>query len=234
MTFSKVFKKISFTILLVISNLAYANSFQDLEKIRQEAKSFLDEKILGDKSSKEILISSIDKRLKLKKCQTPLEFEIYGKQELKGRITLKSSCIDANWFLYLGAEIKEFTQVVITAFAIPRNTHLMPKHLKLVKKNTGALHQGYFTKIENLIGAKTTRSIAAGALITPYSIKLQQLVTRGDKVTIIAKTSNLEVKMPGLALQSGNLGQQVRVKNSRSGREIQAIVIGKYQVSVDF
>lgn len=236
MTFYKLYKKILVLFLFSFSSLAFSNSFQDLQQIRIGAKNFLEQKISYKQSQNEsqILISSIDERLKLKKCQTPLAFEIYGKQELKGRITLKASCSSENWFLYLGAQIKDFVKVVIAAQSIPRNTYLMPKHLKLIEKDIGSIHQGYYTNIKSLIGAKTTRSIKGGSLLSPYSIKLQQLVTKGDKVSIVAKTSSLEVKMPGIALQSGNLGQQVKVKNSRSGREIQAVVTGKYQVSVDF
>lgn len=234
MTFSKLYKKLFLIIALMFSTSIFANSFQDLQEIRIEAKNFLETQIAHIKTPKQILISSIDSRLKLRKCQAPLTFEVYGKQDLKGRITLKASCTSDNWFIYLGAEIKQFLKVVVADQSIPRNTYLMPKHLMLIEKDIGSLHQGYFTDANALIGAKTTRSIRSGDLITPYSIKLQQLVTKGDKVSIIAKTSGLEVKMPGVALQSGNLGQQVRVKNSRSGREIQAVVIGKYQVSVNF
>ena len=59
-----------------------------------------------------------------------------------------------------------------------------------------------------------------------------QLVKRGDIVTILAEIKGLTVRVNGNALTDGHRGDEIRVKNQRSKRILQAEVIGPGTVRV--
>ena len=55
----------------------------------------------------------------------------------------------------------------------------------------------------------------------------------GDNVTIYATTRTLTIKTTGVALQDGNIGEQIRVKNQKSGKTISARVKDVESVEVN-
>ena len=62
----------------------------------------------------------------------------------------------------------------------------------------------------------------------------QNEVSRGgDKVVIGGSNGSVSVKMPGEAMEDGAVGAQIRVRNTRSNREIKARVSAAGQVRVD-
>ena len=59
------------------------------------------------------------------------------------------------------------------------------------------------------------------------------MVCKGDNVTIYAKTRTLTIKTTGVALQDGNVGEQIRVRNQKSGKTISARVKDVESVEVN-
>jgi flagella basal body P-ring formation protein FlgA len=58
-------------------------------------------------------------------------------------------------------------------------------------------------------------------MISPRNICL---VCKGESVTIIAKSNDFMIKTIGKALSDGSKGEEVKVRNSKSGRIINARV----------
>ncbi len=58
------------------------------------------------------------------------------------------------------------------------------------------------------------------------------LVHRGDLVTIVFRTDNLELTAQGNALEDGAAGALVRIENTKSNRVIDAAVTGQDMVMV--
>ena len=58
------------------------------------------------------------------------------------------------------------------------------------------------------------------------------LVCKGDSVTITAKSPNFIIKTQGIALSSGNLNKQIKVKNTRSGKVIRSKITAINQVVI--
>ena len=57
-------------------------------------------------------------------------------------------------------------------------------------------------------------------------------VRRGERVSILATTAALQVRMEGEALSDGAIGEIIRVRNLSSRQEIEAQVVGPGQVQV--
>ena len=80
---------------------------------------------------------------------------------------------------------------------------------------------------------RLTRPVAPDTIVTFAIIAQNEVIRRGDKVVISASNGSVSVKMPGEAMEDGAVGAQIRVRNTRSNREIKARVSAAGQVRVD-
>lgn len=85
---------------------------------------------------------------------------------------------------------------------------------------------------EDLIGLSPRRPIGADRIIRIGDVQAPILVARGKRVTIVLKTATMQLTAAGKALQSGAMGDVVRVKNTNSGNVIEAVVVGEKKVAV--
>ena len=85
---------------------------------------------------------------------------------------------------------------------------------------------------EDLIGLSPRRPIGADRIIRIGDVQPPVLVARGKRVTIVLKTATMQLTATGKALQSGAMGDVVRVKNTNSGTVIEAVVVGEKKVAV--
>jgi len=83
-----------------------------------------------------------------------------------------------------------------------------------------------------LVGFSPRRPIAANRTIRTGDVQAPVLVARGKRVTILLKTAAMQLTAAGKALQSGAMGDVVRVQNSNSGSIIEAVVVGDRKVAV--
>lgn len=195
------------------------------ERLEQEALFFLQEHYKKTKpdARTEIKLNPISRKIKLKNCQQPLEF-----QSPKGngsRITFRARCPSPLWQLFVTAQIKLYGTAVISSTSLPRNTNLASQHIHRAEVDITNLRSAYFLRTEEIIGWTTKRSIAAGTIFTASMLKPPLAVARGNAVIIEAKRSGISIRASGTALEDGAIGQQIRVQNDRSGNIVKAVVI---------
>ena len=82
-----------------------------------------------------------------------------------------------------------------------------------------------------ILGSKARRDIRAGEQIKVSDFCV---IAKGDIVTIVASTNNLEIKTQGQALEEGKVNDLIQVKNVKTKKVIQAVVTGPNTVKVIF
>ena len=87
---------------------------------------------------------------------------------------------------------------------------------------------------EAVVGKKAVRNIREGQWITRVMIQAPPLVKKGKKVIIKAHNETLQVSTVGKVLEDGRAGDQVKVVNIGSGKEILATVMEPGVVQVQF
>lgn len=88
-----------------------------------------------------------------------------------------------------------------------------------------------FSSIERVVGAKTKKNVKLGDVIEQNDICV---VCRNDSVLIQANASGMNITTKGTALSDGSFGEQIKVKNDKSNRIIDAQVSGIGEVTVQF
>ncbi len=100
-----------------------------------------------------------------------------------------------------------------------------------------AHHKSYedvFSSTEAVVGKKARRNIRSGQPITRRMIEDPPTVKKGNRVVLKAENALIKVTALGRVLQDGRVGDQVRVLNTTSGKELLAVVEGPGVVSVSF
>jgi len=87
---------------------------------------------------------------------------------------------------------------------------------------------------EKVMGMEPVQAIRAGEPILPCMLRAAPVVRRGEQLVLIAESGNLKVTTTARALDNGYEGDQVRVTNATSGRQVLGRVIGPRRVLVAF
>ena len=225
----KVFLSITyFFVLFPLETLAATG---DRAYIEAFAKTFLESQIpvpLDGKIS--INVSNIDPRVIIKPCQIPLRANI-PENINRRNVNIKITCADSvPWQIYLPAKIKRTHAVVIATNIIEKGVTLSEQNIAIEYIASNKIRGEKLTNIAAVIGSKAEKRIGKGRTITRKNVCL---VCKGDAITIIAKSDNFTIKTQGTALSSGNINQQIKVKNVRSGRVITPKISAVNQVTIN-
>lgn len=82
------------------------------------------------------------------------------------------------------------------------------------------------SSLESLVGSRLSRDIQAGFPLSRNDFEALPLVERRDRVVLRARSGSLVVVATAQALDSGVLGQTVRVRNLESRAVVEAVVVG--------
>lgn len=85
---------------------------------------------------------------------------------------------------------------------------------------------------DRLIGMTPRRGVAAGKAITSADLVLPVAVRKGDAVTMTLKSGALQLTAQGKALESGAVGERVRIVNTASNQVVDAVVTGPQSADV--
>ena len=85
---------------------------------------------------------------------------------------------------------------------------------------------GVVGSMEQLLDHVAKRPLTAGRLIRMSDIRPQQLIKKGEFVTIHFKNKTMSLSTRGVSVEPGSRNQVIRVKNPRSKRIIEARVLG--------
>lgn len=228
---------LKYTYLLIIAALLvpftlHAQIYENHQKISAVVKNLI-EASMSDISDKDISIQTLDSRLLLPKCNQPLVTFLPIGSKLSGKTTIGVRCTgEKPWKIYVSATISIYAEVIIANKYITRGTTITADHISSTKKEISLISRGYYSKYDQVVGKVAKYNLQKNRIIHGTSITRPKLVKRGMDVDIIAYSGGITVKMRGIAMADGAMGDHVKIKNIRSHRVIQAEVIDNNLVRV--
>jgi flagella basal body P-ring formation protein FlgA len=200
------------------------------EHIKQQAEAYVNANVMFD-SSADIVIKAadIDNRIHIPRCELPFEYSASSNSLKQSNVSVKVTCPNSKWYLFTSVQVQQTKPVVVTTDTMSPGTLLTEQNLYLADIPINRLRGSTFTDPSNLIGARLKRRVRPGQII---SNNMLCFVCKGDKVTIMAKSSGLQLKVSGIAQQDGNLGDTIRVQNAQSKKTVSATVSSTNQVDI--
>jgi len=209
---------LTFSFLLLIKQSIAAATELDRVFIEHFAKDYLTDQFPSTEEERvRISVSHLDPRIKIKPCKIPLTANISEKIRAIN-VNVKISCDESiPWKMYLSAKIEITKAVLVATSTISKGDKLDESNIELAYMAINRIRGDKLTDKNIIFGAKAKKRIAKGRTISKQSICL---ICRGDIVTIIASSNSFSIKTRGVALSSGNINEQIKVKNSRSNKII--------------
>lgn len=229
-------KKITLLLVVLFSITAHAQKYESLKQLRQKVLHFAHQQLKSNFASNdfELEINQFDQRLRLKKCTgDKLKIYVPHNKAITQSSTIAIKCYGPHfWSLFIPIDIKVYKQMIATNKYLPKNHVIKKEDVKMVKRDSVDLQQGYFTTINDVVGKITKKVIIKNRIISPVSVKLAKLIDKGDIVQLTAAGDAIKVTVKGIAMQSGRLGENISVKNLTSKKIIEAQVIGNKEVLI--
>ena len=117
--------------------------------------------------------------------------------------------------------------VVVPKKLIQRGTIIEADMLEEVSQTGGQADNSLLQSIKDALTAEAVRDLSAGQALRSSDVRRAILVKQGQLVTMtVGDKSGFLITVRVEALQDGRMGEQVRLKNTESGRQISGVVTG--------
>lgn len=136
--------------------------------------------------------------------------------------------------VWVNATISVMADVVTVVRPLGKYAVIELADLSLERRDLSGLSSDTVSRIEDVLGNRTTRMIYPQTVLQASMFASPPLVRRGDIVKIVANTGPMIITATGMVKQQGCKGDMVRVVNTDSNRIITARVTGPGAVEVDF
>jgi flagella basal body P-ring formation protein FlgA len=201
-------------------------AYQSHAGIIKTVQTYVEETLTRSQPDIEIQIGKLDPRLRLSTCEGQMQAFMPAGSRRNGNTTVGVRCLhDKPWSLYVPVSIKLMRNVVILRNNLPRGVTLTAADLDLRRIDISTGGGDYFQDPEKVMGRVLTRSVRAGRQLNRHDIAAADMVKRGERVTLLAESQGFAVRMQGTALSDGASGELIQVKNVKSSRIIEGIVM---------
>ena len=195
-------------------------------------------------------IVPIDPRVNVQECPQPLLIDL----PFASRESVRVRCAQPAWQIYLRvqttapvtsaaaatntaqtAQAPKAAQAaapvnrttVVTRHLIQRGTQLQPAMLEEVSRPSQGLDPQAVSTLQDLIYGEATRDLPAGQVVRSSDIKRAVLVKQGQSALMsVGQDKGFQITIRVEAMQDGRMGEQIRLKNTESGRLLTGTVTG--------
>jgi flagellar basal body P-ring formation protein FlgA len=186
-----------------------------------------------------------DARVAVQPCASSFVFDY----PFVSRDSVRVRCTKPNWQLFMkvglvsgsapatltpgasaakAAPAPEFRQVVVAATNLPAGQVLQRDSLKLDRMEADKISKAHYLENQGLEGQELLRAVRAGEPIRVSDLRPATLVKRGEMVLMtIGSPATFEISVKAEAMQDGRVGEQIKLRNTESGRTLSGVVTGK-------
>jgi flagella basal body P-ring formation protein FlgA len=217
---------IGFVTLALACGAAAAEPLQDPESIRSAVVQFVLGK--GEPNTRyEIVVDSVDERLRLPQCGNSLDVRGNPGFRPAGMVTVAVRCNSARgWVTHVPVRVKAFRQLAVLTNAVLRGSSVGATDIALREYDISAHPNGFYTRESSVVGKIAKRSLVTGTVLSPAHLKASRWVTRGETVTLLVNAGGLQVRAQGEALADGAENDRVRARNTLTGKVVDGRVVG--------
>lgn len=178
-----------------------------------------------------ILPTPLNARLHLAACAQALQTRMPQHQGTPSRVGVAVSCPGApGWSIQVPVQLQVFRNVLVTNHPLARGDMPGPGDVHSEERDVARLSYGYIEGLDQILGRSLDRPLIAGVVLEPGDFNGRQVVHAGDEIELVAQLDGIQVRTHGMALDGGDTGARLRVRNDQSGRVINGVVTGAGQV----
>ncbi len=198
--------------------------FQQMSIVVKTVEDYVYQETKGLPGQVIVSPGKIDNRITLPSCPK-LEAFIPTGGRLWGNSSVGVRCNNQTpWTIYVQVDIQVMANVIHVARPLTQGRPLTVDDITFKNVNLTQMPEGIFTDPSQVIGKIPNTSLATGQPLRQHSLRLPNLILRGQKVKLHAQGRGFSVSSEGHALSDAAEGQVVQVRN-QSGRIISGIAL---------
>ncbi|ENM5760550.1 flagellar basal body P-ring formation protein FlgA [Vibrio mimicus] len=230
--FCEIFYSFIGFLLFFFSLAANSATPEQLSMIRKAAENHVLSTV-DMPSGGELVVNAanIDDRLYATDCAEPLTTNSSSSNGSAANITVLVECKSDNWRIYVPVRLTITIPLITAAAPLSRGQMISAQDVTLSMVDLLRFRRQGFSTPETVIGAKIKKNVRVGDVIEQSDVCI---VCRNESVVIKAVRSGMSITTKGTAMSDGVLGEQIKVKNDKSNRIIDAQVSGVGEVTVAF
>ena len=189
------------------------------------------------KSEVEVIIKNYKEISKKLAGYKKVDIKPYKNMKLKGDFAVLVEAVNKNGKIdkyYLWVKVKIIKSIYKANNLIKRRSVITREDLIKEKRDISELHEKVVINKNDIIGKEAKFNILPGRILLSWMVREVPLVRNRDEIVIVARNKEVEVTAQGIALEDGNLGEEIKVKNISSDKMFVAKVIGEKKVVVNF
>lgn len=220
-------------ILLVLLTVACFDSrvfavtgqaFQSLPAIQAAVETYVTASAQSNRETK-LTIGRLDPRLRLAACDIPLLASQNPGSRRSGATSVNVRCEgSAPWSIFVPALIREKHLVVVATHTLAAGHLLRQEDVTTQAVWMGDAATHYLEDIALAVGKQTRRMIAAGMPLPLQGLRSPRAVRRGATITVALARGPLAVRVGGVALQDGAVGDRIQARNHSSRRIVEGVI----------
>lgn len=229
-----LFRILSVSLFFIAAAVKAEPEVPSVSAISALAKALINEKISVPTNAKvDINPQTVDQRMLPAQCVSPLKVELASDREISRNNTVKVSCNTADlaypWQIFISVRVDILFPVVVAIDPLAPGELIRPNQIELRYVDQNSLRGMQFSDTTQLSGVRVKRRVAKNSPIFANNLCF---VCKNDPVSIYVHSNHFVLKTVGEALQDGNIGESIRVKNTSSNKELDATVtaIGAVEV----
>lgn len=222
-------------------SVARADSSQDLLGTAVKNWVAQSRKVASD----QVTMAPVDARVKVRGCDKPLSMD----QPFASSDSVRVRCSQPVWQLYVrvsvsGAHTESMAQsrsdkptmpdkrwVLVASAPLQRGMSLNETHVQRVQVDTVGVPLNVLEQASEVMHAELVRDVRPGTPLRSQDIRPTVLVKRGQMVLLsVGQPQGFQISARVEAMQDGRFGEQIKLKNRDSGRELSGRVQGPNQV----
>ncbi len=243
LSYTRAYTRTRFFIVLFINILSLCcltpaladKELQSHDSIRTAAIEYVRAQIPKDIKIEEIKAGKLDSRIHFRECAEPLEARATMSRHISSHWTINIRCsTPVAWNIYIPVKTRLIQKILVSQTTITRGEIISSDKVKLVEREISNQNQKHFSNLKDIIGRQARRTIRPDRVINSSMLQQAYLVHKKEPVLIFAQNRRISISMKGTALKNGRYNDIIRVRNNSSKKIIDAVVIKRGVVAINF
>lgn len=210
-----------------------------LVDIEQAVQQFISRNNESPDQAVSVKTKSLDRRLRLARCSKPLNTYWSPGSRAIGRVTVQVECESPRpWRIHVQASVTVEVFVWVLSRGARRGDVLSPELLTRQLVTLGANNAAFVSRgspvrdLKPWIGFSFSQRVNSGQVLEERMLEPANLVSKGEVVLITHRSQGLSLQTKGIALKDAAANQQLQVRNSASGKIVDAIAVTRGTVEI--
>ncbi len=213
------------TLMRVPTTTATGNSYETLPAIKLAAETFFRANRSQTTAERAISVGRLDPNLRLVACDEPLQTSQPPGARALGATSVNVRCEGSqHWSIFIPVQVRERRRVMVATRTLTPGTVIAVSDVVMGDIWITDAAGDYVEEPASLVGKKVLRVIGAGSPLPMSGLHYPRTIQRGAPVTLAIEIGTLAVKMSGVAMQDGAIGDRIQARNNTSQRVVEGVI----------